>query len=69
LVGYISFLLVSSKLTILSLAISEAFAGSDVMGMKTTATLSEDGKHYILNGTKKWITNGTHSSEVSLTGN
>lgn len=42
----------------LSLAISEAFAGSDVMGMKTTATLTEDGKYYIVNGTKKWITNG-----------
>jgi len=40
------------------LAISEAFAGSDVMGMKTTATLTEDGKYYIVNGTKKWITNG-----------
>jgi Acyl-CoA dehydrogenase, middle domain len=45
-----------------SLAISEAFAGSDVMGMKTTATLSEDGKHYIVNGTKKWITNGNGGS-------
>ncbi|KAK4936242.1 hypothetical protein LTR10_022829 [Elasticomyces elasticus] len=41
------------------LAISEAFAGSDVGGMKTTAVKSADGKHYIVNGTKKWITNGT----------
>ena len=40
------------------LAISEAFAGSDVAGMKTTARLSEDGKFYVVNGTKKWITNG-----------
>ncbi|KAJ9602466.1 hypothetical protein H2200_013009 [Cladophialophora chaetospira] len=40
------------------LAISEAFAGSDVAGMKTTAVKSADGKHYIVNGTKKWITNG-----------
>lgn len=40
------------------LAITEAFAGSDVMGIRTTATLSEDGEHYIVNGTKKWITNG-----------
>lgn len=38
------------------LAISEAFAGSDVAGMKTTAKKSADGKHYIVNGTKKWIT-------------
>lgn len=35
------------------LAISEAFAGSDVMGMKTFAKKSEDGSHYIVNGTKK----------------
>ncbi|KAH6908984.1 acyl-CoA dehydrogenase [Coprinopsis sp. MPI-PUGE-AT-0042] len=41
------------------LAISEAFAGSDVGGLKTTARKSEDGKHWIINGTKKWITNGT----------
>lgn len=40
------------------LAISEAFAGSDVMGLKTTAKKTEDGKHWIINGTKKWITNG-----------
>ncbi|KAL0954473.1 hypothetical protein HGRIS_003443 [Hohenbuehelia grisea] len=41
------------------LAISEAMAGSDVMGLHTTATLSEDGKEWIVNGSKKWITNGT----------
>lgn len=41
------------------LAITEAFAGSDVAGLKTTAIKSEDGSHYIVNGTKKWITNGT----------
>ncbi|KAH9010670.1 acyl-CoA dehydrogenase NM domain-like protein [Lactarius pseudohatsudake] len=40
------------------LAISEAFAGSDVMGLKTTAEKTGDGKHWIINGTKKWITNG-----------
>ncbi|EAW06765.1 acyl-CoA dehydrogenase family protein [Aspergillus clavatus NRRL 1] len=40
------------------LAITEAFAGSDVAGLKTTATKTPDGKHYIVNGTKKWITNG-----------
>lgn len=41
------------------LAITEAFAGSDVAGIKTTAEKTADGKHYIVNGTKKWITNGT----------
>ncbi|PVI03276.1 acyl-CoA dehydrogenase family protein [Periconia macrospinosa] len=40
------------------LAITEAFAGSDVAGLRTTATKSADGKHYIIRGTKKWITNG-----------
>jgi alkylation response protein AidB-like acyl-CoA dehydrogenase len=40
------------------LAITEAFAGSDVAGLRTTATKTPDGKHYIVRGTKKWITNG-----------
>jgi alkylation response protein AidB-like acyl-CoA dehydrogenase len=42
------------------LAISEARAGSDVLGMKTTAVKSEDGKFWIINGEKKWITNGQY---------
>lgn len=42
----------------IALAVTEAFAGSDVMGLRTFAKLSEDGSHYIVNGTKKWITNG-----------
>ena len=41
------------------LAISEAMAGSDVMGLQTTAKLSEDGNEWIINGSKKWITNAT----------
>lgn len=40
------------------LAITEAFAGSDVAGIRTTAKKTPDGKHYIISGTKKWITNG-----------
>ncbi|PVH74154.1 acyl-CoA dehydrogenase-like protein [Cadophora sp. DSE1049] len=43
------------------LAITEAFAGSDVAGLRTTAEKTPDGKHYIVNGTKKWITNGVFS--------
>lgn len=35
------------------LAVTEAFAGSDVAGLRTTATLSEDGEFYVVNGTKK----------------
>ncbi|KOS22778.1 Very long-chain specific acyl-CoA dehydrogenase [Escovopsis weberi] len=45
----------------LCLAITEAFAGSDVAGLRTTAEKTPDGKHYIVNGTKKWITNGAFS--------
>lgn len=41
------------------LAISEPFAGSDVAGLKTTAVKSSCGRFYIVNGVKKWITNGT----------
>ena len=38
------------------MAMSEPGAGTDVLGMKTTA--QRDGDHYILNGAKMWITNG-----------
>ena len=38
--------------------LTEPNSGSDALGAKTTARLSEDGKHYILNGQKCWITNG-----------
>lgn len=38
-------------------ALTEPGVGSDAMGLSTTATLSEDGKYYLLNGTKQWISN------------
>lgn len=38
-------------------ALTEPGSGSDALGAKTTARLSEDGKYYILNGEKQWITN------------
>jgi alkylation response protein AidB-like acyl-CoA dehydrogenase len=38
--------------------LSESGSGSDALGAKTTAKLSDDGQHYILNGEKMWITNG-----------
>ena len=38
--------------------LTEPNSGSDALGAKTTARLSEDGKHYLLNGQKVWITNG-----------
>jgi alkylation response protein AidB-like acyl-CoA dehydrogenase len=40
-------------------ALTEPSAGSDALSVKTTAVLSEDGKHYILNGNKQFITNGS----------
>lgn len=41
-----------------SYGLTEPGSGSDALGAKTTATLSKDGKHYLLNGQKIWITNG-----------
>lgn len=38
-------------------ALTEPEAGSDALGGRTTAVLSDDGKHYILNGSKMWISN------------
>lgn len=38
--------------------LTEPNSGSDALGAKTTAKLSDDGKYYILNGQKCWITNG-----------
>lgn len=43
---------------IASYALTEPSAGSDATSGKTTAMLSDDGKHYILNGEKSFITNG-----------
>src|SRR3982751_4669580 len=38
--------------------LSEAGSGSDALGAKTNAKLTEDGQHYVLNGEKMWISNG-----------
>jgi very long chain acyl-CoA dehydrogenase len=43
---------------IAAFSLTEPGAGSDAAGIKTRAVLSEDGKHYILNGSKIWISNG-----------
>lgn len=43
------------------LAITEPWAGSDVANVRCTAKLTPDGKYYVVNGTKKWITNGSAS--------
>lgn len=38
--------------------LTEPNSGSDALGAKTSAKLSDDGKYYLLNGQKCWITNG-----------
>lgn len=38
--------------------LSEATSASDALNCKTKAVLSPDGQHYVLNGTKMWVTNG-----------
>ena len=38
--------------------LTEPDSGSDALGARAVATLSADGKHYLLNGTKQFITNG-----------
>lgn len=41
-----------------AIAMTEPGTGSDLQGVKTNAVLSDDGEHYILNGSKTFITNG-----------
>jgi alkylation response protein AidB-like acyl-CoA dehydrogenase len=48
------------------LAISEPWAGSDVSNLRTTATKSSDGSHYIVRGEKKWITNGVFADYFTV---
>ncbi|XP_040263426.1 complex I assembly factor ACAD9, mitochondrial [Bufo bufo] len=43
---------------IAAFCLTEPGSGSDAASIKSRATLSEDGKHYILNGSKIWISNG-----------
>ena len=48
------------------IAITEPGAGSDVAGIETTAEKTVDGKYYVINGTKKWITNGIWSHYCTM---
>jgi acyl-CoA dehydrogenase len=52
---------ITAGTTITAVAITEPGAGSDVAGIRTTATRSEDGAHWVLNGDKLFITNGVHA--------
>ncbi|WP_156726561.1 acyl-CoA dehydrogenase family protein [Streptomyces apocyni] len=47
-----------------AIAMTEPGTGSDLAGMKTTAKLSDDGTHYVLNGAKTFITGGVHADRV-----
>src|SRR5919198_5217086 len=47
-----------------ALSISEPGAGSDAASMTTTAV--RRGDHYVLNGTKMWVTNGSHAAVLTL---
>jgi acyl-CoA dehydrogenase len=47
-----------------AIAMTEPGTGSDLAGMRTTAKLSEDGSHYVLNGAKTFITGGVHADRV-----
>jgi hypothetical protein len=48
-----------AKGAISAFALTEPEVGSDPAKMSTTATPTEDGKHYLINGQKLWCTNGT----------
>jgi len=48
------------------LCITEPRGGSDVANLETTAEKTADGKHYIVNGVKKWITNGMFADFFSV---
>jgi acyl-CoA dehydrogenase len=50
--------------TMFAIAMTEPGAGSDLAGMKTTARLSADASHYVLNGAKTFITGGVLADRV-----
>lgn len=47
-----------------AIAMTEPGAGSDLAGIKTTARLSGDGSHYVLNGSKTFITGGVQADLI-----
>jgi len=47
-------------------ALTEPGSGSDAGSIKTRAELSSDGKHYLLNGSKLWITNGAFADVMTV---
>jgi len=55
---------IASGKKLAAFGLTEAGAGSDASGIQTTAVL--DGDHYVLNGTKQWITNGGEAEIYSV---
>lgn len=55
--------------TVSSFALSEAGSGSDAFAMKTTATPSDDGSYYTINGEKLWISNAREAGVFLLFAN
>ena len=51
---------------IFSYALTEPKRGSDAKHIETTATLSDDGKYYILNGSKAYITNANYAQAMTV---
>ncbi len=49
-----------------TMALTEPGGGSDLQAMRTTARPSPDGQHYLVNGSKTWITNARRSGVVAL---
>jgi alkylation response protein AidB-like acyl-CoA dehydrogenase len=56
----------SSGEMVAAYALTEPQSGSDALAARTTATLTPDGRHYVLNGQKMWITNGQFADLFTL---
>lgn len=57
---------VASGELVMSFALTEPDAGSDAASLKTRAELDRDGQHYVLNGTKRYITNAPRAGAFTL---
>jgi len=57
---------VASGQAIGAYALTEPQSGSDAANMRTRAVLSDDGKHYVINGKKSWITSGPVADFIML---
>jgi alkylation response protein AidB-like acyl-CoA dehydrogenase len=57
---------VASGEAVAAYALTEPQSGSDAGNMRITSTLSPDGSHYVINGTKSWITSGSVARYILL---